>query len=131
MTKTFTPPTVRDRPPFLPDSTPDQVDLYRHYENRLRGVNVWKLSDGTYVQDTASSENTNTDMSNVYPWNPDDPSAPYVHVQNWGGSVTDISHSVYPVAFYAGGHSHVVTDAEAADLTAYVAHGTGYAGNLT
>lgn len=39
----FTPPTVRDRPLGY-----DR--LFRHFRNELRGVNVWKLIDGTYTQ---------------------------------------------------------------------------------
>ncbi len=126
---TFTPPIVQDRPPYLPDSDPLAVGLWRHFENRKRGVNVFKLSDGSYCQDTATAENSNTNIP--YPWNPNDPSAPYVHVQNWDGTVTDISEPVWIVTAYYGGHSYEVSSAEAAALTAYTAHGTGYVGNIT
>lgn len=44
---TFTPPTVADIPRFLPDSTPVQVLLMRHYSNTVRGRSVVKIS-GTY-----------------------------------------------------------------------------------
>jgi hypothetical protein len=106
-----------------------QVGLWRHFENRSRGVNVFELSDGTFVQDTATSENSNTSIP--YPWNPDDPSAPYVHVQNWDGTVTDISHAVYITTVWFGGRSYQVSAAQASALTAYTAHGAGYADCLT
>ena len=48
----FETPQVRDRPPYLPDSSPQQVGLLRHFENRLRGVIVFKNNDGTYAVDT-------------------------------------------------------------------------------
>ena len=48
----FITPEVRDRPPYLPDSSRREVMLMRHYENRLRGVLVWLRNDGTYVVDT-------------------------------------------------------------------------------
>ena len=48
----FVTPQVRDRPPYLPNSTPRQVGLMRHFENRLRGVLVWLRNDGTYCVDT-------------------------------------------------------------------------------
>lgn len=130
---TFTPPLVYDRPTFLPDSTDDQKDLWRHFANRARGVNVWILSDGTVVQDTATAENSNTDMSNVYPWDVNDPSAPYVtsvFIDSGADpqipSAHTVSHDPYPVAFFYGGASHTVTSAQAAILTA-----AGYSDCLT
>ena len=48
----FLTPQVRDRPPYLPDSTRREIMLMRHFENRLRGVLVWERNDGTYVVDT-------------------------------------------------------------------------------
>ena len=65
----FTPPTVKDVPAFLPDSTPEQKELWRHYENRMRGVNVWLLSDGNVVHHRHgyARRNKNTDMSRYTP----------------------------------------------------------------
>ena len=38
-------------------------------------MNVFALSDGSFVQDTATDENSNTNIP--YPYNPNDPSSPY------------------------------------------------------
>jgi hypothetical protein len=134
----FTPPLVKDRPPFLPDSTPLQKSLWMHYEARLRGVNVWLMSDNSVVQDTATPENSNTDMSNVYPWNPDSPAAPYVRSifidplpAKQVATEHDVSHAVYPVAFFSGGSTHPVTTAQATILADYTAFGVGYSDCLT
>ena len=48
----FLTPQVRDRPPYLPNSTPREYGLMRHYENRLRGVLVWERNNGQYCVDT-------------------------------------------------------------------------------
>ena len=47
------------------------------------------------------------------------------------GSAQDGTHIVISDDGEILTNAHVVTDAEAADLTAYTAHGTGYGGNLT
>lgn len=134
----FTPPLVQDRPTFNADSTQDQIDLWRHFENRYRGVNVWILSDGSVVQDTATAENSNTDMSNVYPWDVNNASAPYVRsiYIDPGASPQvptehDISHSPYPVAFFQGGTTTAVTSAQATLLSNYTAFGTGYSARIS
>jgi hypothetical protein len=134
----FTPPLVKDRPTFLEDSSQNQKDLWRHYELRYRGVNVWIMSDGSVVQDTSTSENSNTNMTGVYPWNVNNPATPYVRsiyidagVRPQVATEHDVSHSVYPVAFFSGGSSHPVTSAQVTLLTNYVAFGTGYADCLT
>ena len=71
----FQPPTAQDEAPYLPDSSPIAVRLYRHYENRKRGVNVWQRSDGTFVQDTP----TNNEPAQTTPaaYFSDDPIGPY------------------------------------------------------
>lgn len=134
----FTPPLVQDRPPYLPDSTELEKSLWRHYENRYRGVNVWILSDGSVVQDTATPENSNTDMSGVYPWDVNNPSAPYVRsifidagANPQSPTEHDVAHNPYPVAFFAGGSSHPVTPAQVTILSNYTAYGTGYAGRIS
>ena len=48
----FLTPQVRDRPPYLPNSSRREIMLMRHFENRLRGVLVWLRNDGTYCVDT-------------------------------------------------------------------------------
>jgi hypothetical protein len=97
----FEPPVVRDRAPYLPDSTQAEYNLWRHFENRLRGVNVWQRSDGTFCVDTpANYESAQThpaayisdgpigpDLTNTeqglsdtninYPWNPIPPQPPF------------------------------------------------------
>lgn len=113
MSPIFLTPMVRDRPPYNPDSTPSQVGLMRHFENRLRGVIVWLLDDGTYVVDTAcnyeaaqtqpaafiSNDPVGPDMtadfpalSNTnapYPWNPfpgstnSEVPGAYTYITNW------------------------------------------------
>lgn len=72
---TFTTPTVFDNPAFLPDSMGVQRRLWRYFPNRARYVVVFALSNGTFVQDTATPENSDTNVP--YPYNPYDPSAPY------------------------------------------------------
>ena len=75
---TFTPPTIAKVPQFLPDSTPIQKALYKFMPVGNAYVQVFLLSDGSIVQSDATAENGNTNVP--YPWNPDNPSAPYA----WG-----------------------------------------------
>lgn len=139
MSHTFTPPLVKDRPPFLPDSSEVQKELWQHFENRYRGVNVWLLTNGEVVQDTATAESNNTDMSQVYPWNPNHPTAPYVrsiYVPALPAAQVatefDVSHSNPPVAFFPGGSTSPITTAQYNALLAYTPPvGTGYADCLT
>lgn len=125
----FTPPTARIRPPYLEDSTPEQVGLYRHFETRLAGVNVYQLQDGSFVQDFATPENSATNVP--YPLNPLDLSMPYVYVTNWDGSVTQVFVPNPCVAIFYGGHEYEITDAQATALTNYTAHGLGYGDCIT
>jgi hypothetical protein len=67
--------------------------LFRFYPPLDRGINVYKMPDGTYTQSQP-----------MYLSNPD--------AQN----LTDIAQM--PVATYYGGHSYQVSDAEATALTA-------------
>ena len=132
----FTPPMVKDRPPYLDNSTQIEKELWRHFENRIRGVNVWIMSDDSVVQDTASPENSNTDMSGVYPWDVNNAQAPYVtsYFIDAGSNVATAhttSHAVYPVAFFSGGSTHPVTEAQATLLNDYTAFGTGYSDCLS
>lgn len=112
----FTPPLVRDVPPFLPETRGPTLGLFRHYAPRTRGVNVFALSDGTFVQDTATTENDDTNIP--YPWNPSDPSGPYSRVINFDGSVTDTAQTPYITQVWYGGHSYVIDDATANALAA-------------
>lgn len=72
---TFTPPIVADVPPILPDSSSSERRLFRYFPNRNRYVAVYLLSDGTYAQDVATPENSNTNIP--IPWNPNELNAPY------------------------------------------------------
>jgi hypothetical protein len=72
---TFTPPKVYDNPAILPFTTSLSNRLFRYFPNRARYVAVFALSDGTFVQDTPTAENSNTNIP--YPYNPWDPSAPF------------------------------------------------------
>ena len=103
--------------------------LWRHFANRARGVNVFALSDGSFCQDTATPENENTNIP--YPWDPDNPSGPYVYVHNWNGTVSAFAHAIWVATMYAGGHSYKVSSAVATALTNYTAHGRGYADCLS
>lgn len=72
---TFTPPTVYDNPPILPDKRGLEQRLFRYFPNRARYVAVFALSDGSFVQDTPTPENGNTNVP--YPYNPFNPDQPY------------------------------------------------------
>ena len=112
----FTPPTVKDIAPYLPDSSGLQVRLFRHYATRYRGVNVFLLSDGTFVQDTATVENGNTGYP--LPWIINDPANEYLTVFNIDGSVTNTLLNPHIAKVYEGGHRHPLTQDEAVALAA-------------
>lgn len=70
----FETPQVRDRPPYLPESTRREVMLWRHYKNRLRGVLVWQRSDGTFCVDSPCNyEAAQTHLAGGFT---DDPAGP-------------------------------------------------------
>ncbi len=127
---TFTPPTIADRPPFDADSTDIQRALFKFMTPlNSRYVSVFQLSDGTFVQDTPTTENSNTNVP--YPWNPSDPSAPYataifVDVSKSPPVLTvdETSHSTWIVKVYNG-----VTEVDSADVALLTAG--GYGGNIT
>lgn len=144
----FLTPQVRDRPPYLPDSSARQVGLMRHFENRLRGVLVWERNDGTYVVDTVcnyeaamtqpaayiSSDPIGPDLtadfqgltdSNVnYPWNPKPGSTnstipgAYAFNTNWDQTTETFTLNPYLVQWWQGGAENVITQAQALQLTA-------------
>lgn len=120
----FFTPQVRDEPPFLSDSTPTQVGLWRHYAPGIRGVTVFLLNTGAYVQDTATPENANVNVP--YPINFNYPDAPIVETTNWDGTVIRTFIDPYVVKQYFGGtYNGPLDDEEIASLTA-----AGYAGCL-
>jgi hypothetical protein len=120
----FTTPTVGDEPPYLPDSTPIQIGLWRHYAPGIRGVNVFLLSNDTFVQDTATAENQNTNIP--YPIDFNNPSSPYVYITNFDGTVEEFYQDPYVVQQFFGGTQNIVSG-EIADLLA----AQGYADCLT
>jgi len=116
----FTPPQVYDNPPILPDSRGIANRLFRYFPNRARYVTVFALSDGTFVQDTATAENSNTNIP--YPYNPYDPSAPYAISWYTDYEVsppvltnTSVSQNPYITKVYQGKQS--ITATEVAALT--------------
>ena len=88
--------------------------LWRHYKPRPRGVNVYMLSDGTFVQDTATPDNslTNIPLPNII----NDPAGAYSYTTNWDGTIETASLPVWIEKVYEGGHTHPVTSSEAALL---------------
>lgn len=126
---TFTPPVAYDNPPILPDDHGLGKRLFRYFPNRARYIFVFALSDGTFVQDTVSDENSNTNVP--YPYNPWDPSAPYStsYYVNYEAvpplpAKSEVAHEVWITKVYLG--PTYVTDDEAAALTA-----AGYGGLIT
>jgi hypothetical protein len=130
VSQTFTPPVVYDRPPYNVDSTDEQKALFKYFQNlNPRYVSVFLLSDGSFVQDTPNgfapdgSEVSNTNCNIPYPWDPSNPSAPYVTAVYWDVSkspakytVERTSHSVWIESVVNGVVE--VTDTMAAALTA-------------
>lgn len=130
MTKTFTPPLAATTPPFTPDTKGVELRLARYRNPLVAGVNVFKLSDGSYVQDYPTAENGNTNIP-PYPLMPDQ-SQPNIISVSYGIPGSSEAHVIttvtpYVVHVYYGGHNHTVSDTEASALTAYTAHGIGYA----
>jgi hypothetical protein len=79
------------------------------------------LSDGTFVQDTATAENSNTSVP--YPYDPYSPAAPYstsyyinFDVKPPVQAKLDVAHDVYITKVYM--EPQYVTPAEVASLTA-------------
>jgi len=82
---------------------------------------VYALSDGTFVQDTATAENSNTNIP--YPYNPYDPASPYSTTYYIDFSqnppqptVSTVAQNPYITKTYF--EKSYVTDAEATALTA-------------
>lgn len=130
----FRPPYPRTLPPFLPDSPAETIRLWRHYIPRRAGANVFKLNNGSFVQTIATPARTDQTITtppstwtapeaqlnpNVpYPWNADYPNDPYVHIQNWTGSVTTVTLTPRIEKVYWGGHDNIISASEYAALTA-------------
>jgi hypothetical protein len=122
---TFMPPTAEGiLPPYLPTTTGPALGLFRHYKPYDAGVNVFLLSDGTYVQNYATAENANTSIP--YPINFYEPGAPFSRVIDFTGVESDTTQDPYVVKVYYGAHANVITQAEAIALTA-----AGYGAYIT
>ena len=156
MTKVFVPPTAPTLPAFLPETKGAQFGLAKYRNVLNQGVVVYKLSDGTYVQDVPTKENSNTNIP-PYPLMPDQelPNligrtyavVPISQLGTSGNTTTveipgnranglctariDTVVNPYVVTVYEGGHSITVSNTEATALSNFTAHGIGYAGNLT
>lgn len=144
----FLTPQVRDRPPYLPDSSVQQVMLMRHYENRLRGVLVWMRNDGTFCVDTVCNyeaamtqpaayitqdpigpdlvaEAQGPSDSNInYPWNPypgtTNSTVPnaYAFNTNWDRTTRLFTLDPYMIQWWEGGAENIITQEAALALTA-------------
>lgn len=104
--------------------------LARYREPLSAGVCVFKLSDGSYVQDYPTAENSNTNVP-PYPLMPDQTTTDIISTSYFEGVRTATTVPVTVVTVYYGGHKYPVSATEATALTNYTAHGTGYASCLT
>lgn len=134
---TFTPPLAFTVPAFTPDTKGVELRLARYRNTLAAGVNVFKLSDGTYVQTDPTAENGNTNIP-PYPLMPDQTNPNIISVDYAGGTPTvksgtrtETDINPYVVHVYYGGRKHTVSSTEAAALTAYTAHGIGYGDCIT
>ena len=110
MSYTFQPPTVQDVPNFLPDDTPEVKENRGHYALGVRGVNVFKLADGTYVQDTPTAENSNSSVPYPILWGQP------ISVSWYKGQPTYTYQDNPVILIYYGGRTYTVSDAEANSL---------------
>lgn len=124
MSPVFTPPTVADVPQVLeydPEKrhNPLGYRLMRYFGARRRGVNVFKMSDGTYQRD---------DQGAGEPYPATDAVPNNALARQWYAGRETVFPLPNPsvVTVYYGGHSHPVTAAEAAALTA-----AGFGANIT
>ena len=119
----FQPPTVDANPRFTDGSTALQRGLFKFYKPLPRGINVFLLADGSFVQDTPTAENENSSV----PY-------PIFNAQNlvsrsWNPfTLTEVDTPVRNpvVKVYYGGHVTQISVQEAAALTS-----AGYSSNIT
>ena len=116
----FVPPIVYNVTP-LGNGPADA--LYKFYKPRARGVAVFQLEDGTFVQDTPTAENSNANVP--YPlWSPGN-----IINQQWNPFTLTTETVVVQnpaIQVWYGGHEYVVDQAMADQLTS-----AGYADCLT
>jgi len=109
---TFTPPVEGYVPP-VPAGRDGHNDpgwrLLHYFAPGPRGVNVFKLADGTYIRD---------DVAGVWPTTPDVPN----DAISWTWGIgSDPLYVMVPIdnpvlAVYYGGHTYDISDGEAAAL---------------
>lgn len=130
----FTPPLAPTLSAFLPETKNIEFGLAKYRNVLNQGVTVYALSDGSYVQDIPTAENTNTNVP-PYPLSSDNATGTpnIIDVTYTAASpgnpvqriVTTVS--IYVAQVYEGGRTFTVTQAIATALAAFTAHGTGYA----
>ena len=103
----FTTPLVQVVPPILPETTGPAYRLFRHYAPTYRHVNVFLLNDGTFVQDYPTPENNNANVP--YPWNWNEPNAPYATSTNWNGIITQYYLNPHISQVFWGGETSLVS----------------------
>jgi hypothetical protein len=119
---------VYDNPPILPETRGIQRALYKYAPNGPRHVRVYLLSNNTFVQDTATDENSNTDIPQ--PYNINEPhglisSETHYDYELEEQVVTEQYLPVWVAKTYASAPQEVSVG-EAAMLTA-----AGYGGNIS
>lgn len=120
----FTPQTDAIVPPIYVTEDPYyQCDplmnrLMRHFTNQNRGRNIFKMSDGTFVD----SQVGGTPPNMIQP--PTDPYARSITESNGALVETDFFQVPYVTRTYYGGSDNQITAAEAAALNAagYTTH---------
>lgn len=135
---TFLPPVAFTNPAFLPDTKDVEFSLAKYRNVLAQGVTVYGLSDGSFVQDYPTPENSSTSIP-PYPLMPDQgPNFPNIINVDYTGAtpgnpVTRQTTTITPYVtqVYYGGHEYPISAATAAILTAYTAHGTGYGDCIT
>lgn len=104
---TFTTPTTNVVPPYNPDTRGSAFMLFRHYAPTARHVNVFRLSNGTYVQDYPTVENSNSNVP--YPWIPDSSDNQYAFVTYFNGTTERFTLDPYIKQVFWGGETSVIT----------------------
>lgn len=119
MSPVFTPPTWDAVPPIdaEPAADPLMRRLFRYFKPGARGVNVYLLSDGSYLQDGGTPPNGVPLGVPAY-WNTSEPQEPFVRTVNVDGSNTVINYSPTVVKVYWGACANPITAAEQTALTA-------------
>jgi len=107
--RSFTTPLTKVVPPILPETRGQAYLLFRHYASTYRHVNVFQLSNGTYVQDYPTVENSNANVP--YPWITDSPDNQYAFVTYWNGKTEAFTLDPHiKQVFYGGEVSYIDQD---------------------